>query len=143
LGLCALLQNHSPGRPGGYLYGELNNLHELVRELPPAHLGVAFDLGHALLVHGDEWTGLFEKLRPHVQVAYVKDADRRRGFVPFGQGEFGRTDFFTRLKQMNYAAPLSLHIEYDWAGPGEKNRAALARAVRESLGVLRRWLAAA
>lgn len=143
LGLCALLQNHSPGTPGGYLHGELNNMYELVRDLPSAQIGVAFDLGHALVVHGDDWKSHFEKLKPHVRVGYIKDADRKRGFLAFGEGEFGRTGFFTRLKQMHYAAPLSLHIEYNWAKGGEKNRETLAQALRESLGVLRKWLAAA
>lgn len=143
LGLCALLQNHSPGAPGGYLGGDLNHMFELVREFPTAHLGVAFDLGHALLVHGDEWPAHFERLKPHLRVAYVKDTHRERRFVPFGEGEFGQTDFFTRLKRMNYAAPLSLHIEFDWAREGRRDRAALAAAVRHSAGKLREWLARA
>ncbi|MDW8311064.1 MAG: TIM barrel protein, partial [Verrucomicrobiales bacterium] len=129
LGLCAVLQNHSPGEPGGYLGGDLNHMFELVREFPPAQLGVAFDLGHALLVHGDAWPAHFERLKPHLRVAYIKDAHRQRRFVPFGEGEFGQTDFFTRLKQMRYAAPLSLHIEFDWARDGRRDRATLAAAV--------------
>jgi sugar phosphate isomerase/epimerase len=53
LGVRAMLQNHSPGAPGGYLGGDLNHMRELVQDFPPAQLGVAFDLGHALIVHGD------------------------------------------------------------------------------------------
>ena len=143
LGLCAMLQNHSPGVQGGYLCGDLNQMYEVVSEFPPAQLGVAFDLGHALIVHGDEWKPHFEKLKPHIRVAYIKDADRQRHFVPFGEGEFGRTDYFTRLKRINYSAPLSVHIEYDWGRAGEQNREKLARALAESLGVLRKWLVAA
>jgi len=143
LGLCAMLQNHSPSGEAGYLCGDLNQMYEVVSEFPPAQLGVAFDLGHALIVHGDEWKTHFEKLKPHIRVAYIKDADRQRHFVPFGEGEFGRTDYFTRLRKMNYSAPLSVHIEYDWARGDEKNREALTRALHESLGVLRKWLAAA
>lgn len=143
LGLCALVQNHSPSGNSRYLGGDLNEMEELMRDLPPAQVGVAFDLGHALIVHGDAWSEHFERLKPHIRVAYVKDADRQRRFVRFGTGEFARTDFFSRLRQMGYAAPLSLHIEYDWAAGGEANRATLARALRESLGVLRQWLAAA
>jgi len=143
LGLCALLQNHSPGKPGGYLTGELNHMHELVHDLPAAQMGVAFDLGHALIVHGDDWKTHFEKLKSHLHVAYIKDAARDKGFVAFGKGEFGQTNYFARLKQMNYASPLSLHIEYDWAKGGDKNRETLARALRDSLAMLRKWLAAA
>ncbi len=143
LGLCALVQNHSPTGAAQYLGGDLNDMEELVRELAPAQVGVAFDLGHALIVHGDEWKTHFERLKSHVQVAYLKDADRKRRFVAFGEGEFGGTDYFTRLKQMHYAAPLSMHIEYNWAKGGEPNRDALAKALRESLAAVRKWIAAA
>lgn len=143
LGLCALLQNHSPGAPGGYLGGNLGHQYDLVRDFPPAQLGVAFDLGHALLVHGDDWPAHFECLQPHLRVAYIKDTHRVRRFVPFGEGEFGQTDFFTRLKRMNYAAPLSMHTEFDWARDGQRDRAALAAAVQHSANKLREWLAAA
>jgi sugar phosphate isomerase/epimerase len=95
------------------------------------------------MVHGDDWPTHFERLKPHLRVAYIKDAHRQRHFVAFGEGEFSSTDYFTRLKQMNYTAPLSMHIEYDWARGGEQNRAALGRALRESLGTLRKWMAAA
>lgn len=143
LGLCALLQNHSPGTPGGYIGGDLNHMFELVRDLPPAQIGVAFDLGHAIIVHQDDWPTHFERLKPHLHVAYIKDAHRERRFVPFGEGEFSQTDYFTRLKRMNYTAPLSLHIEYNWAKPADRNRENLAVALRASLAKTREWIAAA
>lgn len=143
LGMCAIVQNHSPAGNAAYLGGNLDDMYELVKDFPPAQLGVAFDLGHALVVHGDDWKKHFERLKPHLGVAYIKDADRERRFVAFGEGEFGQTDYFTRLKQMNYSAPFSMHIEYDWAKGGEQNRAALAGAVRESLAMLRKWVGAA
>lgn len=143
-GVCALMQNHSPGRPNGPLGGDLNDLLELVRDFDPAQIGVAFDLGHALLVHGDDWPTHFERLKSHIKIAYIKDVKRGKGFVRFGTGEFAGTDFFKRLKAMNYTAPLSLHIEYEWTPPGESaNRAALSRALKESLAALKGWLAAA
>lgn len=143
LGLCAILQNHSPSGNTAYLGGNLEDMYELVKDFPPAQLGVAFDLGHALVVHGDDWQKHFEQLKPHLGVAYIKDADRKRRFVAFGEGEFGKTDYFTRLKQMNYATPFSVHIEYDWAKGGGQNRETLARALRESLATVRKWIAAA
>lgn len=143
LGLCALVQNHSPSGASHYLGGDLNDMSELVKDIAPAQVGVAFDLGHAIIVHGDEWKTHFENLKSHIQVAYIKDADRKRRFVRFGEGEFNRTDYFSRLKAMNYRAPLSVHIEYDWAQGGPENRETLAAALRDSLGVLRKWVAAA
>lgn len=144
IGVCALVQNHSPSRPNGPLGGDLNDLFALVQDLPPDQVGVAFDLGHAILVHGDQWSAHFERLQPHIRVAYLKDVRRGQGFVRFGEGEFRQMDFFTRLKRMGYRAPLSLHIEYPWTKPGEPpTRAALAAALQDSLRVVRQWIAAA
>lgn len=144
LGLTPLLQNHSPGGPGGYLSGDLGDLAAIVKDFDPAEAGIAFDLGHAILVHGDAWPRHFEALRPHIKVAYIKDARRGQGFVRFGEGEFGGTDYFSRLRKMGYTAPLSLHIEYAWAAGGKpKDRETLAAALRDSLNTLKGWLARA
>ncbi|MCX7866727.1 sugar phosphate isomerase/epimerase family protein [Limisphaera sp. VF-2] len=139
LGMCALLQNHSPAGSSQYLGGDLREMLALVEGFPPDTVAVAFDPGHALLVHGDEWRDHFERLRSHVGVVYVKDTDRKRRFVPFGEGEFGRMRLFPRLREQGYAAPFSLHIEFDWVGSGQRTRERLEQAVRESLQVLRRW----
>jgi sugar phosphate isomerase/epimerase len=144
LGLCAVFQNHSSAGSRTYVGGDLAELYALVKDFHPDQIGVAFDLGHALVVHGDEWSSHFEKLKSHVRVAYVKDAKRGARFTRFGEGEFSKTDWFKRLKQMGYSAPLSIHIEFDWTDKDKrKTRAALLAALRESVGVLKQWLAAA
>lgn len=141
LGVCAMLQNHSPGGRA-YFGGDLGEMYELVKDCPPAQLGVAFDLGHALIVHGDDWPAHFERLQPRLKVAYVKDAKRPKSFVPFGEGEFKHTDFFSRLKRMEYRNPFSLHIEFAWQGEGQsKTRAGLVKALRDNTSVLRQWIA--
>ena len=117
-------------------------MYEIVKDFDPQQLGVAFDLGHAIITHGDEWPTHFERLKKHIKIAYIKDLKRPNQFVPFGEGEFGKTDFFQRLKQIGVTAPLSLHIEFDWSSHGkDKTRATLLKAVRESNRVLRQWLA--
>ena len=141
LGVCGLVQNHSswsgPGRgPAG---GDLDELYDLVQDFDPQRIGVAFDLGHAIIVHGDAWRARFEKLKPHIRVFYVKDVQRPSRFVPFGQGEFGQSGFFPLLAKMNYRAPLSLHIEYAWAPQGKKTSAALAAVLKENRRVLGQW----
>ena len=144
LGLCALIQNHSPGGSDGYLGGDLAVMAQLVQGFDPAQIAVAFDPGHALLVHGDDWPKHFTQLQPHLGVVYVKDTHRQRRFVPFGEGEFRQSDLFKRLKAMNYSAPLSLHIEYDWDEGGQaRTPAALLKAAASSTKILRSWLAAA
>ncbi len=135
LGVCALFQHHS----GNYVGANLGQLREIVGDFSPEQIAVAFDLGHAILTHGDDWHGYFEKLKPWIKVAYVKDAKRGAGFVPFGEGEFGKTDLFRCLRAMNYRAPLSMHIEYKWE---PKTRAQLLAELKASRQTLGRWLAA-
>jgi L-ribulose-5-phosphate 3-epimerase len=143
VGIGAILQNHSPtGR--SYVGGDLSEMYEIVKNFDPAQIGVAFDIGHALVVHGDDWRRHFERLKSHLKVAYVKDVNRGGGWVPFGEGAVGATDYFKLLKQMGYRAPVSLHIEFNWSERGKrKTRAALVKAVRSSATVLRGWLAGA
>jgi sugar phosphate isomerase/epimerase len=141
LGACGLLQNHSSWngaahRPAG---GDLGELYRLVKDFDPHEIGVAFDLGHALIVHGDGWREHYEKLRPHIRVVYVKDTKRGAGFVPFGQGDFARTGFFAALARSGYRAPMSLHIEYPWAVGGKKTRVELVQTLRRSRRALQGW----
>jgi sugar phosphate isomerase/epimerase len=141
IGIGALFQNHSPAGKS-YMGGDLADLYAIVKDFDPAQIGVAFDIGHALVVHGDQWRQHFEKLKAHVKVAYVKDVTRAGRWVPFGQGDIAATGYFTLLKQMGYRAPISLHIEFDWTEGGKaKTRAALIKALQDSSRVLRRWLA--
>ena len=118
-------------------------MYDIVKDFDPAQIGVAFDIGHALVVHGDDWRRHFEKLKSHLKVAYVKDVTRGGRWVPFGQGDIASTGYFKLLKQMGYRAPVSLHIEFDWSDGGKsKTRAALLEALQGSARVLRRWLSA-
>ncbi len=159
LGVCALFENHSaPGTkvggtqpeasarnpsPGskssGMAGGDLGELYEIVKDFDPDQIAVAFDLGHAIIMHGDEWQAHFERLKSHIKVAYIKDVGRTSRFVPFGQGEFAKTDFFTLLKRMNYRAPISMHIEYNWAADGEKTRAAMVEMLKSNRRVMGQW----
>ncbi len=138
--LCALLQNHSPAGKSVYLAGDISEMRQILDGFDPRQVGAAFDIGHALIVHGDGWRSQFEALKAHFKIAYIKDSSKTGRWTPFGQGDIGRTDYFKLLKQSGYRAPFSLHIEYDWSGGGKaKNRARLVAALKESSAVLRRW----
>ena len=142
IGIGAVMQNHSPaGRT--YVGGNLDELLQIMEGFNPDQLGIAFDIAHALNVHGAGWRPRFEKLKPHLRVVYVKDANRLKQFVPLGQGDVGGTGYFKLLKQIGYRAPISLHVEYE-RGPVAQpdTRPALLAAVKHSLSVLREWLAA-
>jgi sugar phosphate isomerase/epimerase len=141
IGITAMYQNHSPsGR--SYVGGNLDDLATLVNGFNPDQIGVAFDIGHALVVHGKDWRPYFEKIKSHLKVAYVKDVKIGGRWLRFGQGDIGSTGYFKILKEMNYHAPISMHIEFDWTDKGKtKTREALVGALKESAQVLRKWLA--
>jgi len=62
-------------------------MYEVVKDLDPAQIGVAFDIGHAWVVHGEDWRRHFEKLKPHIQVAYVKDVQRPPAGCPLARAK--------------------------------------------------------
>jgi len=140
LGLTGMMQNHSPGADHAYIGGDLGQMHRIVKDFNPEQIGVAFDIGHALVVHGKEWRPHFDKLKSHLKVAYIKDTKLGGGWVPFGEGELARTGYFQLLKELHYSAPISLHIEFKWDANG-KTRAALTEALKQSAAVLQKWLA--
>ncbi len=140
LGLGALIQNHSPSGNSVYLAGDLTEMRQLLDGFAPDQVGAAFDIGHAIIVHGERWRPHFEALKSHVKVAYVKDADQQHRWTRFGEGEIGRTEYFKLLKEAGYKAPFSLHIEFDWDDGGKsRNRATLLKVLRESAAALKRW----
>jgi sugar phosphate isomerase/epimerase len=149
LGVCAVLENHSvigskvgdksatTGR--GYAGGDLNQLYEIVNDFDPEQIAVAFDIGHAIIMHGDDWHQHFERLRDHIRIVYLKDVKQSERFVALGEGEVGKTDFIQLLVKMDYRAPLSIHIEYPWAPEGQKTRAAMVETLKNSRRVLADW----
>lgn len=142
LGLCALVQNHSPSGGKTYLAGDLAEMRQLLADFDPDQVGMAFDIGHALSVHGMKWREHFEKIKSCLRIVYVKDAIRSGRWVTFGQGEIGATGFFEMLLKMGYRSPISMHVEFDWAAPGKKkDRTLLLETLRSSLKTLRGWLA--
>ena len=143
IGIGAVIQNHSPsGRT--YVGGNVDELAEIVAGFDPSQIGVAFDIAHALKVHGQGWPSRFEKIKPHLKVVYVKDTNQAGHFVPLGQGQVAGSGYFKLLKDSGYHAPISLHIEYDGPSAAQPTaRPALLKALKDSVSVLNSWLAAA
>jgi L-ribulose-5-phosphate 3-epimerase len=140
IGIGAIFQNHSPAGHA-YVGGDLNDLLEILGGFDPNQIGAAFDIGHALKVHGEGWRALFEKLKPHLKIAYVKDVDKQGAWVPFGQGEIGKVGYFKLLRDIGYNAPISMHIEFGWSDNGKnQTEEALRTAVKQSSAALREWL---
>jgi sugar phosphate isomerase/epimerase len=140
IGIGAVVQNHSPSG-STYVGGDLDELAQLIEGFDPEQVGVAFDIAHAVNVHGARWRTRFEKIKSHLKVVYVKDTNRQKKFVPLGQGEVGETGYFKLLRQIGYRAPISLHIEYSESSTAQPStRSDLSRAVKESLQTLKTWL---
>jgi sugar phosphate isomerase/epimerase len=141
LGLGAVFENHSGEATIG---GDLSDLQAIVGGFDPEQIGVAFDIGHALVAHGKDWRARFEALKSHIKVAYIKDVTWAGRWVPFGQGALGDLGYFTLLKKMNYHVPIEVHIEFDWSESGKsQTRQALVKGLLQSAQVLRRWMAEA
>jgi sugar phosphate isomerase/epimerase len=140
IGIGAVIQNHSPsGRT--YVGGDVDELAEIVTQFEPSQIGVAFDIAHALKVHGPDWRSRFEKVKSHLQVVYVKDVNQAGHFVPLGQGRVGGSGYFKVLRESGYHAPISLHIEYDQpVAVQPTTRPALLKALKDSVHVLNGWL---
>lgn len=129
LGIAAVYQNHSGSRNVG---APVWDLHELLGDIPPSEVGVAFDIRHATVEGGLAWPIHFQLMRPHLGAVYVKDfrwQGRRPENVPLGEGQVDPA-FFGQLAKARFAGPVSVHVEY------------LPKAgVKENIEALRRDLA--
>ncbi|HYG33452.1 MAG TPA: sugar phosphate isomerase/epimerase family protein [Clostridia bacterium] len=135
IGIGADFENHSGGP---YVGGDLEELRQLVTDFKPAEIGIAFDIAHALIVHGDNWKPYTEKLKDYLQVTYIKDVSRAGKWVPLGEGRVKESGYFQFLKQIGYRAPISLHVEYNWAPKGQaETREGLVKALAENVRVLK------
>jgi len=140
LGMCGVIENHSMRHgDAAYLGGDLEELRELVEDLNPEQIGVAFDLGHAMIVAPQSWKVSFEKLKPHIQLVYLKDVNAQGKFVPFGSGSFEESGFFKMLHEAGYANPASIHIEYDWAQGKQKTPELLAATLKQCRIAAEQW----
>jgi sugar phosphate isomerase/epimerase len=141
MGMCALFENHSSpaNSTKPFAGGNLDELHEIVKDFDPNEIAIAFDLGHAIIMHGDQWRAKFDMLRDHVRVVYLKDLRRPATFVPFGEGEFSTSGFFTLLKQVNYRAPMSIHIEYPWSAGRQKTQSGMVDTLKRCRRMVAEW----
>ncbi len=142
IGITGMLQNHSPSGKNAYLGGDLGEMAQVLAGFNPQEIGVAFDIGHALVVHGKEWRGKFAGVEKYLQIAYAKDWKASAGWVAMGQGDIYGTGFFGDLKRLGYTAPVSLHIEHNWSDKGaNRTREALVKTLRSDSTALRGFFA--
>jgi L-ribulose-5-phosphate 3-epimerase len=145
LGVVGCYQNHA----GAFVGASPWQLWELVRDLPEGHLGLEFDLRHAMIEGWFSWQPAFELLRTRVASIDVKDfrweptsrvpgGDGTTGAepvsVPLGLGVVDFPPFLERLSTEGFDGPAILHLEYPVAGHELRgNPGSVAGAPRDPL----------
>lgn len=138
LGIKPIYQNHS-GK--NYFGAPVWDLAEVLSEFDPAHVGVAFDIGHATVEGAKAWPLHFAAVRPHLDTVYVKEPSWQNntlGWGPVGEGAVDK-GFYKLLKESDFRGPVSLHVEYLGHGDASLVPAVLA-AIEKDFATLRSLL---
>jgi sugar phosphate isomerase/epimerase len=70
IGIRAVYQNHA----GNNMLGApIWDLKEVLSDISPEQIGVAYDIRHATVEGGQSWPVTFRMIRPHIDTVYVKD----------------------------------------------------------------------
>jgi sugar phosphate isomerase/epimerase len=137
IGISAIYQNHCGAKNMG---ATLWDLHRLIQEYPIDEIGCVFDIRHATVEGGEAWPMYYELMKPHFAAMSVKDFrwnGRKSQHVPLGTGQVD-PQFFSMVRQSDFAGPISVHVEYLPHGDATANLEALAT----DFATLRGWLEA-
>jgi len=118
--------------------------------LDPRWAGYYFDPRHAVAEGGGgAWKAATHLVAPRLKMVALKDFFWRKtekGWViedcPLGEGQVDWTWFGSVLREVHFAGPVSMHLEYEIGGstPRERTRRALD-AARRDLAFARKVLA--
>lgn len=114
LNIRPLYQNHSGAK---YFGASIWDLYLLMKEEPLSQVGMCFDIRHATVEGGLSWPTQFYLMEPYFNMVYCKDFEwdkktRQPRNVPLGAGMVDYPRFLSMLIKINYAGPISLHMEY-------------------------------
>ncbi len=111
LGIKPIYQNHSGSN---YFGAPMWDMYQLFKEIDPAHVGVAYDIGHASVEGANSWVIDFNLLRPWIDTVYIKEPVWNANELSWGPGGDGivSDNFFKELKRTKFEGPISLHVEY-------------------------------
>jgi sugar phosphate isomerase/epimerase len=135
LGMQAVYQNHSGAE---YVGAAVWDAYEILRDVPPEDVALAFDIRHATIEGGLSWPAVFNAVSDHVGAIFVKDFEwdgRSAKHVPLGEGRVDRK-FFELVDKSTFSGPVSVHVEYLGDGDAAENAAAL----RDDFATLREWM---
>ncbi len=119
LGIVGAYQNHAGPRAGASIW----ELHDMVSTARKSHMGVQYDIRHAVVEGGLSWKTGLRLIHPEIKILAIKDFiwEKRDGRyyvqdVPLGTGMVDFKSYFTLLKEYGVNVPVSLHIEYPVGG---------------------------
>jgi sugar phosphate isomerase/epimerase len=124
LGIQAGYQNHTGTRVGAPMW----DIWELVRDFPVSQVSSQFDIQHAVTEGAASWPLALRLLSKNIGSIVVKDFtweihNRKPQIVPVPMGE-GIVDFglfFSLLRELKIAVPVSLHAEYSLLDKSEES----------------------
>jgi sugar phosphate isomerase/epimerase len=119
LGVTGCYQNHSGDRAGASIW----ELWEMVHEADSEHVGVQYDIRHAVVEGGLSWKNGLRLIHPRIKLLAIKDFvwEKKNNTyvvqdVPLGEGMVDFKTYFKLLKRYNIQVPVSLHFEYPLGG---------------------------
>ena len=119
LGLTGCYQNHAGRLVGASLW----ELWQLVKEADKQHMGIQYDIRHAVVEGGTSWQNGLRLIHPHIKTLAIKDFiwEKKNGVwdiqdTPIGEGMVDFKTYFKLLKQYQINVPVSLHLEYPLGG---------------------------
>jgi len=146
-GLFAGIHNHSGFDLGATPW----EVYELVKAQDALWMGSNFDVAHATIEGGlGGWRSGFRLLAAasRIQMLALKDfAWTKQGdkwepeFCALGQGMVDFKTFFSYLKEINFAGPISMHFEYGKHNrPQPSHEPELFADIKRDLALLRSWM---
>ena len=119
LGLTGCYQNHSGNMAGASLW----ELWELMKEADKQHMGIQYDIRHAVVEGGLSWQNGLRLIQLQIKTLAIKDFkwEKKNGVwgvqdTPIGEGMVDFKTYFKLLKQYEVNVPVSLHMEYPLGG---------------------------
>lgn len=110
IGIKPVYQNHSGSK---YCGTAIWDLFDLFKEHDPAHIGVAFDIGHATVEGSKAWRLNYGLIEDYVDTVYAKEPafiENKVVFGPLGEGAVDKS--FYKLVAERHTGPINLHVEY-------------------------------
>ncbi|MFD2255059.1 sugar phosphate isomerase/epimerase family protein [Luteolibacter algae] len=136
-GIQGLYQNH---RGNNFVGAPIWDMVDILSDIDPAHLGMAFDFAHAAVEGSNAWEINFRRALPHIGAVFFKDykvTGKKWSACPLGEGMVNPKAGKLVSRMLPTNIPASIHIEYI-SGEDVVDRS--VEAMRHDFATLQKWL---